>query len=423
MALFHLDDLQVTLDQLGATRYVKVTYPITYGRYSQIRTKRHQFRFDLNGEVRYVQGRHGHWPDEGEWLERTIGGDWVYYATDVEYRRIFSLLGEYYCPCFTYPTNTLFQQASIPTDHLEEVLAALTTLRERLRHLAPTVSSPQLRSFLNSVTARDARTHAPDTNPLYALLGGPVPVLPPDTRHVDYDVIPAVLADGCLYNCGFCSVKTGHRFRRRTEGEIESQIEGLRAFFGPELVNRNAVFLGQHDALFAGEEAIEFAARRIYEELQLERSVLSGRYLFLFGSVDSVLGAGESLFSMLDRLPYYTCINVGLESFDQDTLDALGKPVDVGTVDAAFARMEDVNRRYSNVEMTANLVLSRDLSLRHDEAIVERGRSVSDRFYSKGALYLSPLDNPVGKREMRERFLRIKRRTRLPTFLYMIQRL
>ena len=49
---------------------------------------------------------------------------------------------------------------------------------------------------------------------LNEIIGGRVSVLPPDTRHVDYEVIPVMISDGCLYHCDFCCVKSTSKFRR-----------------------------------------------------------------------------------------------------------------------------------------------------------------------------------------------------------------
>jgi len=46
-----------------------------------------------------------------------------------------------------------------------------------------------------------------------------------------------------------------------------------------------------------------------------------------------------------------------------------------------------------------------------------------DRFYSKGALYLSPLNTNPKNRALRSKFVEIKNLSRLPTYLYLIQRL
>ncbi|MFH1567029.1 MAG: radical SAM protein [Gemmatimonadota bacterium] len=413
---------QVALHRQGSTRHAPVTYPVRYGTYSEIRTRDYVFQFDLNGDIKYIQGRRDRWPAGDEWLKRTIADDWVFYATSGEYSRLFALLGEYYLPCFTYPTNTIYSRR-LRKRGLADALGALAALRGEIRTAVSRVSSGPLHSFLTAVAAADGRARAQRAQRLHALLGARLPVLPPDTRHVDYNVVPLILAEGCLYDCSFCRVKSGGRFRRRGQAEVTAQIRGLAEHFGPELANYNAVFLGQHDALHAGEAAIEHAARLAHEGLGLDRSLLDGRFLFLFASVHSLVHASESLYTMLDRLPYRTYLNVGLESFHQEALQALGKPLQVAEVREAFGRMQDLNRRYANLEVTANLVLGRELPPGHLEAILEQAGRGLDRDCSKGALYLSPMDGPDQARQTMRELFSVKRASRLPTFLYLIQRL
>ncbi len=423
MEFFEIDGFRVTLDKEGAAQYSKVTYPVRYGRFSEIETDEYSFQFNLNGEIKFIQGHHSSWPDSNEWLKRTAADDWVYYTSGGAYSRIHSLLGEYYLPCFSYPSNTIFRQGLFPGHLVESSLAALSDLQARISTSVSNISELPLKAFLKLVIQNDRAALALRSQQFLALIGGRVSVLPPDARHVDYNVIPVILADGCLYNCGFCRVKSGQRFSLRSKDGILRQIKGLKEFYGRDLDNYNAIFLGQHDALYAGRERIEFAALKAYEIFRFEHSNLKGANLFLFGSVDSLNSAEDALFAALNKLPYYTYINIGLESFDQKTLDVLKKPVRVSAVAKAFFRMLEINRAYSNIEVTANFVDSRDLPGAHQAAMVDLIRNSMDRFYGKGAIYLSPLNGGVKNVEMQKRFLEIKNLSRLPIYLYLIQRL
>jgi radical SAM superfamily enzyme YgiQ (UPF0313 family) len=263
---------------------------------------------------------------------------------------------------------------------------------------------------------------------LHRLIGGRVTVLPPDTRHVDYEVIPVIVADGCLYRCGFCRVKTGQDFTPRRAKDIVRQIKNLKRYYGKDLHNYNAVFLGQHDALSAGRELLELAAQTAYELFDFEHSYLKGASLFLFGSIDSIIHSEDKLFESLDRLPFSTYINVGLESNDPATLEGLKKPVSVGQVREAFLRISDINKRYEKIEVTANFVFGKDLPTSHFPSLLELIGDRPDPSRNKGAVYLSPLmeegmRNKEDKRELLRRFLRLKIESRLPTFIYLIQRL
>jgi radical SAM superfamily enzyme YgiQ (UPF0313 family) len=301
-------------------------------------------------------------------------------------------------------------------------------LQAKIKKLIPRAKPKRLKDLFIRVTEKDQEALRQRSDQLHHLIGGQVTVLPPDTRHVDYEVIPIIVADGCLYNCGFCQVKTGQDFTPRTSKDILEQIKNLKQFYGQDLHNYNAIFLGQHDALSAGRELLELAARNAYELFEFERSYLRGTNLFLFGSVDSMIHSEERLFESLSALPFSTYINIGLESNDSSTLEVLKKPVSVEKVREAFNRILDINRRYEKIEVTANFVFGRDLPPGHLPSLLELTRHQLNSSYNKGAVYLSPLmeegmRDKESKRELLRRFLKLKTQSRLPTFIYLIQRL
>ncbi|MBU0992944.1 MAG: hypothetical protein KJ737_10665 [Proteobacteria bacterium] len=160
---------------------------------------------------------------------------------------------------------------------------------------------------------------------LHEIIGGRMSVLPPDSKHADYEVIPVTIADGCLYRCAFCSVKSGRKFQARSLENISVQLSELKKFYGTNLQNLNAIFIGNHDGLAAGKDAISFAAIRAYAIFGFNKNAGGPCTLFLFGSVLSFFKAEDSLFDMLNRLPYKTYINLGLEAFHGPTLTQLGK--------------------------------------------------------------------------------------------------
>jgi len=240
---------------------------------------------------------------------------------------------------------------------------------------------------------------------------------------VEYEVIPVVIQDGCLYNCRFCRVKSGQGFTLRTEADILEQIRALKEFYGPDLLNYNSIFLGNHDALFAGKEAIEFGARKAYEGLDIAHAMMKEPRLFLFGSVDSILRSDEAAFDMLNRLPFYTYINLGLETADADTFEAIGKPLTPKKVEKAFKQMIWVNQHYPNIEVTANFVYGAWLPENHMASIISLARGQLSHFHSKGALYVSPLEEMGKKADMLDSFMELKKKCRLPCYIYLIQRL
>jgi len=428
METYQFNDLIITLEKEGSREFSKVSFPVRYGRFSEIRTPEYIFQFNLNGEIKYIQGIGESWPHPAEWLKRTVGNDWVYYSAG-DYKDIYDYFGEYYFPCLSYSSNSIIGDNPFGDDAVNSALKSWPLLQGKIKKLIQGAKPRGLKDFLARIIKKnDEETLRLRSDRLHHFIQGQVTVLPPDTRHVDYEVIPIVVADGCLYNCGFCRVKTGQDFAPRTLKNIIGQIKNLKRFYGKDLHNYNAIFLGQHDALSAGRELLELAAQKAYDILEFERSYLRGTCLFLFGSVDSMIHSEEKLFESLNNLPFSTYINIGLESNDPATLEALKKPVSVEKVREAFTRILDVNRRYEKIEVTSNFVLGKDLPPGHLPSLLELTRDRLNLSPDKGAIYLSPLmeegvRDKESKRELLRRFLKLKTQSRLPTFIYLIQRL
>ncbi len=427
MESYQFDDLIITPDKEGSREFSKVSFPIRYGRFSEIKTPEYIFQFNLNGEIKYIQGRGESWPHLVEWLKRTAGNDWIYYSAG-DYEGIYDYFGEYYFPCLPYPSNSIIGDNLFDNDPINSAMGSWQLLQVKIKKLIQGNKPKRLKDLLTLFIRNDEKALRVKSDKLHHLIGGQVTVLPPDTRHVDYEVIPIIVADGCLYHCGFCRVKTGQDFAPRSSKDILSQIKNLKRFYGKDLHNYNAIFLGQHDALSAGRELIELAAQKGYEIFEFERSYLKGTCLFLFGSVDSIIHSEERLFESLNHLPFSTYINIGLESNDPKTLEALKKPVSVERVREAFMRILDINRRYEKIEVTSNFVFGKDLPPGHLPSLLELIRDKLSLPCNKGTVYLSPLmeeglRDKESKRELLKRFLKLKTHCRLPTFIYLIQRL
>jgi hypothetical protein len=425
MESYPLDHLIITLNKEGSREFPKVSFPMRHGLFSEMRTPDYLFQFNLNGEIKFVQGLTRTWPHPAEWLKRTLGNDWVYYSAG-DYKGIYDYFGEYYFPYLSYPSNSIMDGNPFADPSVSLTKRSLQALRARIDRL---ISGPQpkpLKDFLTRIIRNDKGTLKRKADQLHRLIGGRITVLPPDTRHVDYEVIPVIVADGCLYQCGFCRVKTGQDFAPRAVKDVIRQMKDLKRFLGQDLHNYNAIFLGQHDALSAGRELLEEIVERAYEIFEFERSYLREARLFLFGSVDSMIRSEEGLFESLSRFPFSTYINVGLESNDPETLEALRKPVSVEKVHEAFTRMFDINRRYEKIEVTSNFVFGVDLPSGHLRSLSDLTRNRANLMTNKGALYLSPLVDEREKesrRELLRRFLKLKTESRLPAFIYLIQRL
>jgi hypothetical protein len=427
MEFYPLDDLIITLNKEGSREFSKVSFPMRHGLFSEVRTPDYLFQFNLKGEIKFIQGLTRTWPHPAEWLKRTVGDDWVYYSGG-DYKGFYDYFGEYYFPYLSYPSNSIMD--GNPFNDSSVILAkkSLGTLRAKIDKLISGQKPKVLRDFLTRVLRNDEESLKRKADQLHRLIGGPVTVLPPDTRHVDYEVIPIIVADGCLYRCGFCRVKTNQDFVPRTAKDVIRQMKDLKGFLGQDLHNYNAIFLGQHDALSSGRELLEVVIERAYEIFEFERSHLRGACLFLFGSVDSMIDAEEGFFESLNRSPFSTYINVGLESNDPKTLEALKKPLSVEKIREAFTRMLEINRKYEKIEVTSNFVFGVDLPSGHLPSLSGLTGNGVNLVTNKGAVYLSPLVNEtmqerVGKRELLRRFLKLKTESRLPAFIYLIQRL
>ena len=96
---------------------------------------------------------------------------------------------------------------------------------------------PHAKDLIERILANDDQILHERSQQLNKIIGGRVSVLPPDTRHVDYDIIPLTIADGCLYHCKFCCVKTDKKFQIRSKENIPEQLGALKDHFGANLVN------------------------------------------------------------------------------------------------------------------------------------------------------------------------------------------
>lgn len=425
MKTYRLQNLKVTLASEGAKKYTKASYPVFYGRYTEIDYNGIRCRLNSNGEVKYLAGTGPEWPHPAEWLKRTMGHDWVYYSTGSYYSGVVDLFGEYYLPCPSYPTNSLFKENPFAR---QGVIAAIQEWEKLVRFFSTLAakgaggSSSELQEFLAKAGRASAAHLRGRTDRLHRILAAKISVLPPDCRHVDYDVIPLIISDGCLYNCGFCEIKSGLEQSGRSKGEIMTQLQALKKYFGTDLANYNSVYLGQHDSLCARQENIFVAAEQAYKVLEIEKSCMLGPRLFLFGSAESFLAKNSSFWHCLNRLPFYTHINLGLESFDDATLKYLKKPVSGAQMLEAFEGMRAVNRYCTNVEVSANFLLGDNLPAGHMETL-EQVLAKKERREGKGCIYFSPLKGSTNTRKLLDRFRTLKQKSSMEACLYLIQRL
>ncbi len=414
-------DLRITLYKKGETAYSKMSFPIHCGIYSEIETRDFVFQCNLEGEIFRAKGKGRDWAHPHEWLKRTAGNDWVYYSTG-GYTGVFEATGEYYLPNFRYPTNSIL--GGHPFAHAEIVRIRdswhqfLQGVQVRYRDL-PTHYS----RFLDDVIVNNPEKLMYKAQQLHTLIGGQISVLPPDARHADYNIIPLTISAGCLYKCAFCKVKNDTVFTEKTDAEINTQISGLKQLYGRDLVNYNSLFLGEHDALQTSPEKILSSIDQAVQAFDFDHSYITGSNIFLFGSVTSLLNASDQFFQQLAERRAMTYINIGLESADQQTLDRIGKPLTEKLVQEAFRRSQAINNRFPSVEITANFIMDENLPDNHYKKILHLIRDQQVHVKPKGSIYFSPLAFDRPSRSRLFEFNRLKIQSRLPTYLYIIQRL
>ena len=119
--IYQVDDLIITLNREGAREFSKVSFPIRYGIFSEIQTPEHLFQFNLNGEIKHIQGRGPNWPNPAEWLKRTAANDWVYYSAG-DYKGVYELFGEYYFPCLSYSSNSMMSDNPFTKETVKSAL-------------------------------------------------------------------------------------------------------------------------------------------------------------------------------------------------------------------------------------------------------------------------------------------------------------
>lgn len=425
MPSYSLNNMAITTEKDGYSNFTKRSYPIRFGEYTEIRSSDYEFHFNLKGEIKFIRGLGGKWPHPSEWLKRSDGNDWAFYSVGSVngYKGVFNWLGEYYLPCLTYSSNAIWEFNPFSDMNIMQAFAAWSQLYANLRQMNLDGTPSDIKDFLNLIARNDETALYEESKKLHSIIGSRLSVLPPDARHSDYEVIPIIIADGCLYHCDFCSVKSQMRFQRRTRDDIRRQIQDLKTFYGRNVGAYNAVFLGNHDALAAGEELILTTLSEAVDAFGFNKAAPEKPKLYLFGSVDSFLKAGDNLLNEINRSPFYTYINLGFESVDPSTLAMIKKPLDASKIRDAFGKMLDVNRNYEHVDVTANFLLGEDFPIDHINAVIELLSDVKDVPKNKGTVYLSPLLNSRNRLGLLQSFFDIQKQSKPPAYIYLIQRL
>jgi hypothetical protein len=419
-------DMIVETGRRGLFRPAKADFPVRYGEYSRIGTKELVMDFDRNGRVRFLQGRGESWPHPLEYLKRTDGNDWVYYGLS-EYGDFLDLYGEHYLPCTSYATNRPLGGEPFGLAGVKRALAgwyeACRSLYESRRSL-----DLEAREIVDRIARSGPERLAEHALELHRITASSIPVLPPDARHVDYDVVPLVLVDGCPYRCRFCVGRDASGSGTRTRAGVDGQIAALEKWLGRQRGNVQGLFLGLHDALSADDDLILWSMESAYRRLGFEGSPFRAPQVCMFGSVDSLLRKKPAFFESLNAQPWNVTINVGLESAHAPALERLGKPLSPLQVDAAFRRAHEINSTWMNVEVTTNFILFPEADEASESSMIELIRRHVRRPTSRSTCYLSPLMEGnrrprAPRRVFLERVQRIQRLLPVPLYVYLIQRL
>ena len=145
----------------------------------------------------------------------------------------------------------MFPRRSLSNPFIMNALGAWSQLYADLYMAPKDRFHSKAKNLISSIMENSDNVLHERSENLHHIIGGRVSVLPPDTRHVDYEIIPLNIADGCLYHCKFCCVKSSRPFLARTENDIIQQIQRLKQLYGRNLYNYQSLFLGNHDALAA----------------------------------------------------------------------------------------------------------------------------------------------------------------------------
>jgi Radical SAM superfamily len=418
--LFDNKKIKIIINKQGYNKYTKISVPVKYGIYSEIETKEYIFQFNLNHEIIRAKNKTHAWLNPTEWLKRTMGNDWIYYSTG-GYSGVFEAIGEYYLPNFQYATNSLIGGKPFKEPEVNKIV---TKWHQILCKLYKENKLPEkFRTFFKSIIKNSNRELSIKSEDLFRTINRRISVMPPDARHVDYDMIPVNISNGCLYNCRFCRVKTDESFSLINTDKISNQIRALKNIYQKDVINYNSIFLGEHDALNSPSELIMFAAKEAYSQFNFKNSYMGPGNLFLFGSADALLNKSNGDFDKIATLPFKVYINVGLESVDQDTLDMLGKPLTSEKVTEAYKRIRDINIRYDNIEISSNFIIDDSLPQNHYSSFLNLVNTECNTFRDKGDVYMSPLRINKPSRQELYKFYEMKIKSSAPTLLYIIQRL
>ncbi len=405
----------------GRKDQTPVSYLSISGIYHQIEYKGYKLIFDLNCTVKWILGPDWAWPDPQTRIRRNLSNEWIIYSSH-GYEDTFALTGTYYLPIRQNikqwdTDNTPFQEA-----WFKQGLQIQEEVKTICQNIANCCEDKNIASILRTISQQDRKTLDGRYRRLQNIISGTVPILPPDTLLADYDVIPLLISEGCLYNCKFCCLKTGIDWQQRDIKDVTTQINSVKDLLGEDIINYNSVFLGQNDAFACDADFLLESAELALDRLDLKNSFPLGSKLFLFASPTSMIKATDKTFQKLSRLGYDSIfINCGIESTDQNTLDLLGRPTSMEEVKYAIDKAIEINSQPGPLEISLNFLIGEQLPPSHMESLSSVLQS-PDRKLPKGTIYISPLIGSAQElRHIKRQILSLKARARWNVKLYLMQ--
>jgi hypothetical protein len=190
MESLSISNLAISVEKQGPKSITKATFPLRYGKFSEIRTTDYEFLFNLNGEIKFIRGTNTNWPHPAEQLKRTDGNDWVYYTVgdDSSENGIFSWMGEYYLPCLPYPSNPVWAVNYFSNSVIMNAFAAWSQLCGSLHEFGTDRLHAGVRGLISRILENHDGVLHERSQRLNGVIGGRISVLPPDIRQVDPNV-------------------------------------------------------------------------------------------------------------------------------------------------------------------------------------------------------------------------------------------
>jgi|APLak6261675434_1056106.scaffolds.fasta_scaffold00379_4 hypothetical protein len=200
----------------------------------------------------------------------------------------------------------------------------------------------------------------------------PVGIVPPDR----YRSLIIQATHGCAWNgCLFCSLYKGQRHRVVPPDELRAHVQRVKRFVGSGLAERRGVFLGEANALAMPLPALLDTFAVLRDELPAHAADVSS----FIDAFDAYRTAAD--FAALKQQGL-TRVFVGVESGDEATLGALGKPATV----AGVAQLVDALKQGG---VSAGLIFLAGLGPAHVEASARLVASLP--LEASDVVYVSPL--------------------------------